>query len=78
MTHVGVNLSIVRDPIEIVSLVCSGLENVKQLGHDGVISFNIFSYLQSNCFWGNCNIITTKEKHWKIMKELKKGPIMNI
>ena len=41
MTHIGVTLSILRDPLEIVRLVGSGLENVKQLKHDGVrISFN--------------------------------------
>ena len=50
MTHLGVNLSILRDPLEIVSLVSSGPEKVKQLEHDGDISFDAFSYLQSNWF----------------------------
>ena len=65
MTHLGVNLSILRDPLEIVSLVSSGLEKVKQLEHGDAISFNAFSYLQSNCVWSKCNIITTQEKYKK-------------
>ena len=50
LTHIGVPLSILRDPLEIVSLVSSGLEKVKQLEHGDAISFDAFSYLQSNCF----------------------------
>lgn len=63
MTHICVTLSILRDPFEIVSLVSSGLGKVNQLEHGDAISFNAFSYLQSNCFWSKCNIITTQEKY---------------
>ena len=61
MTHIGVTLSILRDPLEIVSLVNSGLEKVKQLEHGDAISFNAFSCLQSNCFWSKCNILKRQE-----------------
>ena len=48
--NICVTLNILRDPPEIVSLASSGLEKVKQLEHGDAISFNAFSYLQSNCF----------------------------
>ena len=69
MTHICVTLSILRDPLEIVSLVSSGLAKAKQLEHGGATSFNAFSYLQSNCFLSKCNIITT-QKNIKNIKTL--------
>ena len=69
---ISVSPSILRYFIEIVRFANSGLAKVKQFRHDGVpISFDAFSYLQSDCFSRNCNIITNKQN-------IKEYPAHNI
>ena len=49
VTHIGVTLSNLRDPLEIVRFVSIGLEDVKQLGRKQMVSqFFVIHFLIFN------------------------------
>ena len=64
VTHIGVTLSNLRDPLEIVRFVSIGLEDVKQLGRKQMVSqLLVIHFLIFNLIVFGEIIITTQRKY---------------